>query len=466
MGNIALTIGMPHYDDFDGAVFSIQSLISYHDFPGLEIILVDHTPHMESGRLLKDLCAVHAKHRNVRYVTVSGDIGPSGAKNQVFAEAHGDAVLCMDCHVLLMPKAIERLVKFYAENPGTNDLFSGPMHFDDLVDMRSSLLPEWKGSMLGTWSLDPRAKDADGEPFEVWAQGCGLFTCRRDAWLGFNPDFRGFGGEEGYIQEKYRKAGHKAVCLPWLRWWHRFGRPKGVPYVVDRWDIIRNYMIGFNELGISLDGLYKHYVDGDLLSQANWDYLVTDPVRHVKSPTWDKEQESLALNSELAVVFKQYSENASAGIGRHMAMLREFCARSLVVAEVTNRPESTVSLLCGRPNVMYSNFYGGYTGRIIDTYGPRACYEYYPKAINDISEASVGDCDLLFIEIDEQSRNLPECLARWSQGVAKIIALRGAGDFEPKENRAAIKAFLEKSPAWGVIHHDDESRGFTVLERR
>ena len=37
--------------------------------------------------------------------------------------------------------------------------------------------------------------------------------------------FREFGGEEWYIHEKYRQAGAKCLCLPFLRWQHRFADP-------------------------------------------------------------------------------------------------------------------------------------------------------------------------------------------------------------------------------------------------
>ena len=113
--------------------------------------------------------------------------------------------------------------------------------------------------MFGKWGTDPRG-DKD-EPFEIPMQGLGIFTCRQEAWLGFNPRFQGFGGEEFYIHEKFRQAGHKALCLPWLRWLHRFGRPRGVPYNVAFEDTIRNYLIGWSELGLPLDSIYNHYLD-------------------------------------------------------------------------------------------------------------------------------------------------------------------------------------------------------------
>jgi hypothetical protein len=57
-------------------------------------------------------------------------------------------------------------------------------------------------------------EDINDEPFEVPAQGLGIFSCKKSEWLGFNPHFRGFGGEECYIHEKYRQAGRKTICLP------------------------------------------------------------------------------------------------------------------------------------------------------------------------------------------------------------------------------------------------------------
>ena len=89
----------------------------------------------------------------------------------------------------------------------------------------------------------------------------GLFACRRTAWPGFNPKFRGFGGEEGYIHEKIRQRGGRTLCLPFLRWMHRFGRPLGAPYV-NRWeDRMRNYVIGFTELGLDTAEMEAHFAE-------------------------------------------------------------------------------------------------------------------------------------------------------------------------------------------------------------
>jgi len=77
--------------------------------------------------------------------------------------------------------------------------------------------------------------------------------------LGFHPGFRGFGGEEGYIHEKFRRAGRRCLCLPWLRWTHRFGRPRGVPYPLTVEDKLRNYVLGHTELGFDLTPVLAHF---------------------------------------------------------------------------------------------------------------------------------------------------------------------------------------------------------------
>jgi len=92
-------------------------------------------------------------------------------------------------------------------------------------------------------------------------QGLGAFSCLKSAWLGFHPQFRGFGGEEGYIHESFRQAGRKTLCLPWLRWMHRFGRPFGPRYLVTQEDRLRNYVIGHDELGLDLAPILHHFCE-------------------------------------------------------------------------------------------------------------------------------------------------------------------------------------------------------------
>jgi len=49
------------------------------------------------------------------------------------------------------------------------------------------------------------------------------------------------------------------LCLPLLRWLHRFNRPFGVPYVNTWEDRVRNYFIGFDELGLDTTPIEAHF---------------------------------------------------------------------------------------------------------------------------------------------------------------------------------------------------------------
>jgi D-alanine-D-alanine ligase-like ATP-grasp enzyme len=248
-----LTIGMATYKDFDGVYFTLQALRLYHDVEEVEFLVVDNFGCDDTRRFVTSIGG--------RYVRATDLVGTAAAKNVVFQEARGEAVLCCDSHVLFAPGAIARLKDYHRTHPDSRDLFQGPLVYDDLVTISTHFDPVWRGQMWGVWATDPRGADPNAEPFEIPIQGMGVFSCRTAAWPGFNPAFRGFGGEEGYIHEKVRQAGGRCLCLPWLRWSHRFGRPAGVPYPLTLQDKIRNYLIGFLELGLDLDPIFEHFAE-------------------------------------------------------------------------------------------------------------------------------------------------------------------------------------------------------------
>ena len=121
---------------------------------------------------------------------------------------------------------------------------------DDLKVHGTHFDPVWHAGMYGVWGKDPRGLDPDAPAFEIPMQGLGVFACRRAAWPGFNPRLRGFGGEEGYLHEKVRRAGGRTLCLPFLGWTHRFNRPFGPRYPVSVKDRVRNYLLVHDELGL------------------------------------------------------------------------------------------------------------------------------------------------------------------------------------------------------------------------
>jgi hypothetical protein len=100
----------------------------------------------------------------------------------------------------------------------------------------------------------------EDEPFPILMQTLGFFSCRTEAWLGLNPDFRGVGGEEFYVHEKFRQAGRQCWCLPWLRWLPRSARSQGNSHPDELEDRVRNYLLGWKELGLPLEPIYTHFM--------------------------------------------------------------------------------------------------------------------------------------------------------------------------------------------------------------
>jgi glycosyltransferase involved in cell wall biosynthesis len=242
-----LTIGMATYDDFDGVYFSIQALKLYQlkDIEkDVEIIIIDNNPESKHGEEVKKFAEGWAK---VKYIPFT-DKKSTSVRNEIFKNASGEYTLCMDSHVMFEPNAITNLLKYYEENPNTKNLIQGPLWYDSLDSSISTQFdPVWRANMYGTWGNNKEDMDK-GEPFEIPMMGLGMFSCKTSEWQGFNENFRGFGGEEGYIHEKFRQAGGKCICLPNLKWVHRFSRPNGVPYLNLLEDRVWNYFVGWLEI--------------------------------------------------------------------------------------------------------------------------------------------------------------------------------------------------------------------------
>ena len=254
-----LTIGMATYDDYDGAYFTIQSIrVNNPELEGaLEFVVIDNNPGGPCSEALSHLGKSIDGYRYVPRDEWSG----TAIRNAVFEEASSPFVLCVDSHVLIVPGALSKLISHLESDPDSCDLMQGPLVYDDLRTRSTHMEPQWRAGMYGTWANDPRGDDPAAPGFDIAMQGLGLFVCGRTAWPGFNPKFRGFGGEEGYIHEKIRQRGGRTLCLPFLRWTHRFSRPLGAPYV-NRWeDRMRNYVVGFTELGLDTAEMEAHFAE-------------------------------------------------------------------------------------------------------------------------------------------------------------------------------------------------------------
>lgn len=243
-----LTIGIPVYKQYVETWFTVQSLRLHHDLSDCEILLVDNFGDPALEKFVKHHCSGIA-----RYVKRTEAMGTGFIKNCVFEEARGDTVLCIDSHVLLAPNSLDSVKP-------TDDLMFGVMLMSNQRTYYTEYLPEWRGYSWGIWGPPKKKDQLPEEPFDIWGMGTAGFYTSRKTWLGFHKDARGFGGIEGVIVEKYRKAGRRVMSNPKLIWHHYF-RPDLTrpPYPLTMNDRVRNYILGFTELGMDLSPIREHY---------------------------------------------------------------------------------------------------------------------------------------------------------------------------------------------------------------
>ena len=281
-GKADLTVAFAVYDDFDGAFFTLHSLLLHHAevMDRTELLILDNHPEGLGASQLASYAT--SLKRNIRYVPYT-EVRSTAVRDVIFREASGAVVVVLDCHVLLQAGALSAILRYYDEHPGSLDLLQGPMLSGDATHLASTQMdPAWRRGMFGAWATDPRGEDPAGEPFDIPSQGLAAFACRRDAWPGINPHFRGFGGEEGYVHEKIRQAGGRTLCLPAFRWVHRFDRPRGVPYSIKWVDRIHNYLVGWDEIGYDLDSIRDHF--STLLPSWQYNRDLAEAERLIQSP--------------------------------------------------------------------------------------------------------------------------------------------------------------------------------------
>lgn len=241
-----LTIGMATYDDYDGVFFSIQALRMYHEICNtnqVEFIVLDGNPDAEHGRACKSFVENQVKGKYIPYKGINSSFN----KYKIVEHASGKYILIIDCHVLIEKDGISKLLQYFSDHPNCKDLLQGPLWYDDLNHISTHFNSGWSGDMFGTWGTNKSEYDK-GIPFEIEMQGMGLLAFEKTSWPGINENFKGFGAEEGYISAKFRQVGGKNLCLPFLRWNHRFGRPNGVKYKLTLEDRIWNYFVGWLEI--------------------------------------------------------------------------------------------------------------------------------------------------------------------------------------------------------------------------
>ena len=494
---IALTIGTATYDDYTGLYMTIQAMRLFHrealKSAPCELIVVDNHPESadakDAANLIKNW--VRDDFAQARYVPFTGVVGTSAPRDLIFRESQADAVLVLDSHVMLAPGAIGRLLRYFQEHPDCNNMLHGPMLYDDLKNFSTHFDDQWRAEMWGTWGTDPRGENPDGEPFEIPGCGLGLFACRREAWPGFPPGLQGFGGEEMSIHAMFKQLGRTTLCLPFLRWLHRFGRPAGPPYPVTRRNKIRNYLIWAKALGMAPDRVRDHFVGEIKVSAQEFDAIYQEVQGTTMTQSQpdkpgcnscaerakqrQREQQAAQQGPQLWQVtpettlddlFKRAGSEPSLMVA-HVAKLRDLASQSEVVLELDRQQGvSTVALLAGQPKQLISV---GPDGPLVKVLQDRTgATQLTPVAQTPDPENLL--CDLLVVDGEQTADGLWRVLQELGPKALRWIAIHNTVAFGELSRGGrspgvlhALRRWLRENKEWSVLYHSQASGGLTVL---
>lgn len=527
-----LTIGMAHHSDFHGVYFTLQSLRMHHSVQDVEFVLVDNSPQGPEAPMIRRLLEnCQSGTAGTKYVPLDNTYGTSASRNRIFDEASGEHVLVMDCHVLLFPGALNSLIKYYRDHPGTDNLLSGPLVMDNMQGICTHYDNVWQAEMWGIWgrawkcgcgpngqvfatgesegklavySLDmnrtplsackscgehfPEVGYAghevhlveqgfkplgfeDGPAFDIPGMGLGLFSCRRDAWLGFNEFARGFGGEELYIHEKFRLAGRRCLCLPRLKWLHRFARPEGVKYPLTRFNKVRNYVLEFNELGRPLDEVHGHFVAPGLMSQSTWDKLIANPIQATEQNCGScgvSNEQSSGIES-VDQVFDTLVATPR-DLNEHMPYLKYLASKVDRVTEISGRRESAIAFLAAKPKRFMSHNTEN-TDPFLNGLKDVSEVEWTKTAMRAEHLTEIEKTDLLFLDDKHTYAAILHQLQTYSPQVSRYIVIHDTDIYGEKGEDGgrgmsyAIVEFMQQQPEWFIADRNVVQYGLVVLSR-
>lgn len=552
MKNI-LTVGMAVHDDFKMLWATVQALkleIVKYNLP-IEILVVDNASHTRDGKKTKTFIENYGGRVRTRYMVCPPELfGTTQPRQMVFDKSETEWTMCIDSHILLWPGSLVNLIQWlkspHAEDNRDN-LFSGPILMDELLNIATHFDLVWDAEMWGKWGtawwdherneyfsviqhpiedatckfikLTPEVTTYDlgkrvmyyghqqelkrlgyitaidrGYPFEIPAMGLGLFMARTESWLGFNRHMRGFGGEEGYIHTKYRNAGRHCVCLPWLQWTHKFNGEDEINYSTDRRNKVRNYMLGFNEVGLPLKPVFEHFIATKLLPQHIWDKMVVDPQAYpvVKSippkVMLEKKENDAAvvettpevpnlLHCSIHDLF-DYFKQVPRDLDKHLETLKTVAQQCPRIVELTHRRESTVGFLAGGPESLFS--IQSENDQLTDAIHGALSRTQFDKTVswtkmavpnhsNHDYSSLPEEFDALFIDTDGLSSSLEKYLSELHKRVKRFIVVHDTfvyGDMDASASKGlnvVLRAFCEDNPQWEPVFYTSNEFGLTVL---
>lgn len=444
-----ISLAIPIYDDFNSFVCCAVANELYNRAHIDEIVVCDNNPTSADGEATRNFCAARG------YVYVMNDTvnGTAPTKDKAIRSCKlGNWVVCLDSHVVLHPGFIRYLLSAHL-NP--NGLYYGPILLDDFKTLNSHLDTKWGSGMRGMWASDARTTQQSS--FNIPNGAGGMFIVHRDHWLGFNPQMRGFGGEEGYLAEKYLQANRPVQCIPGCIWWHRFGRPRGVSYPLSHQDKFRNYYLGFKELGradLQME-LMEHFIIMGYLTEQQVAQFLRNGYEFKTNECSSCMNRVSGLTLEDAYTIASLGES---DIREHLETLTSLATGLEHVLDCGSRASSSIALAKGKANVVHV---GELTDRDIDkinTLNPDGLFIDGRKIAVD----TMPMFGLVFIDTDPHTYdNVSKQLKLYTPLAERYIVLHDTTMF-PEVMRAVVD-FIRANRQFTVIRKVENNNGLVVL---
>ena len=238
---------------------------------------------------------------------------------------------------------------------------------------------------------------------------------------------------------------------------------------MNRYDKVRNYVIGHQELGLPLDEIHKRFIESKLMDERSWNYLLEDPIAHTATPCGTCGGPQPPDGATLDEIFA-WTQTHPHNMGCHMPRFSELASKCQHVTAMVKQKEFAVTLLAGRPKVLRV-----YTSEPSPIHERLAAVangtDYGWKNVDWLTLDDVEETDLLVIHSIHQADRLYAELSKFAPRVRRWILLRSTGLYAENGEGGgpvllpAMRTFMRENPEWSVIEHNMVDCGYTILGR-
>jgi GT2 family glycosyltransferase len=233
-----ISILVVSYNTCEATLECLRSVLRETRETPFELIVVDNGSHDGSAAAIKD------EFPNLRLLALDENLGFGQANNLAARHARGELLLLLNPDTVVLDGAIDALVRFTEDSPGSGIWGGRTIFADGTLNARSCArrMTMWGilSRAVGLSSLFPRSPLFNSEAYGGWERdsirevdtvsGC-FFLIRRDLWEqleGFDPIFYMY-GEEADLCVRARKLGAKPIITPAAQIIHYGGLSETVP---------------------------------------------------------------------------------------------------------------------------------------------------------------------------------------------------------------------------------------------